>query len=759
VESQQVPYHGTASEPPAPTKTGHTFDGWYTDSARTTAYNFAAPVTGNVTLYAKWTVNEYTVDFNTDGGSAVESHQVPYHGTASEPTAPTKTGHTFDGWYTDSARTTAYNFAAPVTGNVTLYAKWTVNEYTIDFDTDGGSTVESQQVPYRGTASEPPAPTKTGHTFDGWYTDSGRTAAYDFATPVTGNVTLYAKWTVNEYTIDFDTDGGSTVESQQVPYHGTASEPPAPTKTGHTFDGWYTDSGRTAAYDFATPVTGNVTLYAKWTVNEYTIDFDTDGGSTVENQQVPYHGTAIEPATPIKSGYTFDGWFSDSARTTAYQFHTPVTDNLKIYAKWSLRSDTSSPPAAPVDETPSTPSTPGGAVSQADPEPPIQVEPEAFETEDGRNGVRLRFGEEQVRDIFINAGNRLKTVEVPGTEPVIQVEFPSELLKELASAQPDAVIEVKARGAAYRVPVSLLAGTNASGPVAVRIAQGSPGATRQLNESAEGRGLRVVTSEPVEFELSVGGAMMTDFNGVYVERTISLREEPNPDEMTAIWLDERGVPHFVPSRFSTQDGLSVVTIFSPHNSVYAVVESQNRFQDMENHWAREEVELLANKLVVNGTADGIYNPDVRITRGEFVGMLVRSLGLMQEGQASFTDVGSDDWFASSAAAAYRAGIVSGYEDGSFRPHAYVTREQMAVMILRAVEFTGQRLPEAKSTALGAFADRTEIAQWAADAVDQAWSAGLMRGTAEGVFAPKEQTTRAECAVILKRVMEYVGFID
>ena len=173
-------------------------------------------------------------------------------------------GYTFGGWYTDEACTKAYDFAAPVTGNMTLYAKWTINTYTVSFDSLGGSSIDTKTTDYNTTITKPENPTKTGYTFAGWYTDYDCTKTYDFAAPVTGDMILYAKWTINTYTVSFDSLGGSSIDTKTADYNTAVSQPEKPTKMGYTFGGWYTDYDCTKAYDFAAPVTGDLTLIAKW---------------------------------------------------------------------------------------------------------------------------------------------------------------------------------------------------------------------------------------------------------------------------------------------------------------------------------------------------------------------------------------------------------------------------------------------------------------------------------------------------------------
>ena len=369
VDSLVLTYGSVITRPADPTKAStaaesYEFAFWCTNAELTKEFKFDKTVTESMTLYARWiaTPVSYTVTFDTNGGTSVDSQSVEYGKKATAPTAPTKAStvaasYTFAGWYKDSGCTQAFDFDNDtITAATTIYAKWnsTPIEYTITFISNGGTTVDSQSIPYGQIATEPTAPTKAAtaaetYTFAGWYTDSGLTQAYDFATIVTGPVTLYAKWTATpvEYTITFNTNGGTTVDSQSVAYGQKVTTPTAPTKAAtaaetYTFAGWYTDSACTQAYDFNTTITSAFTLYAKWTATpvEYTVTFNTNGGTTVDSQSVAYGQKVTTPTAPTKAAdadyeYEFAGWYTDSGLTQAYDFNSTVTSAFTLYAKWT----------------------------------------------------------------------------------------------------------------------------------------------------------------------------------------------------------------------------------------------------------------------------------------------------------------------------------------------------------------------------------------------------------------------------------------
>ena len=182
-------------------------------------------------------------------------------------TAPTVEGYTFDGLYADAAHTTEFDFSTPITGDTTIYAKWTANDYYVSFFTEHGDPPTSQNVKYNGTATDPGTLSEEGYTFDGWYTDDNYSKKFDFTKPITSNTTVYAKWTAKDYEVSFVTEHGDAPTSQNVKYNGTANDPGKLSEDGYTFGGWYTDETYKTKFDFSTPITGDTKVYAKWEKN------------------------------------------------------------------------------------------------------------------------------------------------------------------------------------------------------------------------------------------------------------------------------------------------------------------------------------------------------------------------------------------------------------------------------------------------------------------------------------------------------------
>ncbi|EAD4126552.1 LPXTG cell wall anchor domain-containing protein [Listeria monocytogenes] len=251
-------------EPANPTKQGYTFDGWYDAETGGTKWDFTTGQmpANDLMLYAHFSVNSYQVNFDIDG--AVMNEAVVYDTLLNEPTAPTKQGYTFDGWYDAETGGNKWDFKTMKmpANDVTLYAHFTVSSYQVNFDIDGAVTNEA--IVYDTLLNEPATPTKQGYTFDGWYDAETGGNKWDFKTMKmpANDVTLYAHFTINNYQANFDIDGSVTNET--ITYDTLLNEPTAPTKQGFLFDGWYDAEVGGTKWDFNTMKmpANDINLYA-----------------------------------------------------------------------------------------------------------------------------------------------------------------------------------------------------------------------------------------------------------------------------------------------------------------------------------------------------------------------------------------------------------------------------------------------------------------------------------------------------------------
>ena len=239
-----------------------------------------------------------TYDYGERGG--IYAKQIVQAGEkAIQPDVPSRQGYQFTGWYLDD---TKYDFNAAVTGNMTLTAKWTANSYTITFDTDGGSEVAPITQGYGTTITAPEAPTKIGYTFMGWTPEIPATMPAE-------NITIKAQWRINQYTITFNTDGGSAVAPITQDYGTDITAPEAPTKSGYTFAGWNPEIPATMPAE-------NLTITAQWRYNggssggsssyPITIPGKTENGSVTVSPKNASAGSTVTITVKPDSGYVLE---------------------------------------------------------------------------------------------------------------------------------------------------------------------------------------------------------------------------------------------------------------------------------------------------------------------------------------------------------------------------------------------------------------------------------------------------------------------
>ena len=294
------------AKPDNPTKPGHTFNGWYTDSALTQAWNFDDWVTGELRLYAGWTVNQYTITFDTNGGSEIAPITQDYGTEITAPDNPTRKGYTFKGWDKEIPETMPAE-------NITVKAQWEINQYTITFDTNGGSEIAPITQDYGTEITAPDNPTRKGYTFKGWDKEIPETMPAE-------NITVKAQWEINQYTITFDTNGGSEIAPITQDYGTEITAPDNPTRKGYTFKGWDKEIPETMPAE-------NITVKAQWEINQYTITFDTNGGSEIAPITQDYGTEITAPDNPTRKGYTFKGWDKEIPKTMP-------AENITITARW-----------------------------------------------------------------------------------------------------------------------------------------------------------------------------------------------------------------------------------------------------------------------------------------------------------------------------------------------------------------------------------------------------------------------------------------
>ena len=297
-----------ATLPTDVTRTGYTFKGWYYNENLT-----GSPVTaigdtetGNKEYWAKWEINQYTVTVKPENGEADITITQDYGTPITAPADPTREGYTFIGWDREIPTTMPAE-------DMTVTAQWEIYRYTITFDTNGGSEIAPITQDYGTEITAPDNPTRKGYTFKGWDKEIPETMPAE-------NITVTAQWEINRYTITFDTAGGSEIAPITQDYGTNITAPANPTRKGYTFKGWDKEIPETMPAE-------NITVKAQWEINQYTIAFDTNGGSEIATITQDYGTEITAPDNPTREGYTFIGWDRD----------IPVTmpaENITLKARW-----------------------------------------------------------------------------------------------------------------------------------------------------------------------------------------------------------------------------------------------------------------------------------------------------------------------------------------------------------------------------------------------------------------------------------------
>ncbi|MBP1988650.1 S-layer homology domain-containing protein [Paenibacillus eucommiae] len=480
----------------------------------------------------------------------------------------------------------------------------------------------------------------------------------------------------------------------------------------------------------------------------------------------------------------------------------------------SVSEKNNTTPVPPQTHVTPTPSTPAGPVASPNVTVPdlliddkqgVRFSPEAIQVKKTRNENGQQVTSVSVDEhTMIQAFTFLRKKALPSPymfieveemkDEIVQIELSAQALADAKNTGDTVIISMQAgsvgsEGAVrYELPVHVLplqALTKQMGDEIkdmkvivsfVSVKQGERGAA-EVDHISEivGKMGAIQLLKPVTFGVFVESGRerieVLDFDATYIHRTFTISGEIRPSSSTVVWLTPGGKLEFVPATFKTVNGSTEVTIKHRGNGTYTVIQYKKMFADAGKHWAKQEIELLASKLIIKGTTDTRYDPEAPVTRAEFAALLVRSLGLEEDYLAAkaFSDVSANNGYIGVIGAAVKAGLIEGYSHTKFQPSGKITREEMTVMISRAIHTAGKRMmSEGSGTGNGngagagtleAFKDSSLIQPWARASVAEAAASGIIQGKTETVFAPGEQATRAQAAVILKRMLQLLEFIN
>ena len=684
--------------------------------------------------------------------------------TGSEFTAPASDGLTrpdgdagsFFMWLGSNGKFYAPGDSVPA--EVTkLTAQWTAPTYAVTLNTNGG-TINSGNVTsytYGVGATLPTAGdmTYTGHTFVGWYDNENLTGSPVTAIggTETGNKEYWAKWEANAYTVTLNTNGGTINSGNVTSYtYGVGATLPTAgdmTYTGHTFVGWYDNENLTGSPVTAIggTETGNKEYWAKWEANAYTVTLNTNGG-TINSGNVTSYTYGVGATLPTAgdmtyTGHTFVGWYDNENLTG-----DPVTaiggtemGNKEYWAKWEINQYT------------------------------ITVKPE-----NGKADITIT--QDYGTPITAPADPTREGYTFAGWDKAIPATMPAENLTITAHWSLDT----------YSITYNLDGGTASGNPDFYTVES----STITLNPPTRTgytfigwSGTDLSGSDNLTVTIPAGSIGNRSYIAHWSLNTYSITYDldggtalGNPDfytvESSAITLNEPTKAGYVFTGWSGTDlvGEDNLTVTIPAGSIGdrrytahwefdpTIIAALNPtpnadFLDVSRvDWFYYDVRYVCENGLMNGTSRNRFSPYGTATRG----MLVTILYRMENeprcfGSAAFSDVKPGAYYEKAVVWASQNNIVSGYTDGTFRPDAPVTREQLASILYRYTRYRGQDVSAAGTTSLTGYGGAQTVSSYALPAMRWACGTGILQG-ANGKLNPSGLATRAQLAAMLHRYL-------
>lgn len=682
----------------------------------------------------------YQVTFK-DGDSIFATDYANSGDTVTKPTDPTQTGYTFDGWYSDENLGQEWNFDTPITEDIPLYAKWTVCTYTVTFDTNGG-TINSGNITeytYGEGAKLPTDVTRPGYTFGGWYENSNFSGepVKEISKTDTGNKTYYAKWlSANagvSRVIVSDQDAAINGNAISVTLPAGSSLPTAgdiqiTAAEGATVSDLSTEDGGTTWTFTVTAEDGTTEMYTIQVtiapLPAYTVTVAASShGSVMANPTSAAAGETVTLTIAPETGYTLASLnvadangiaITVNGSETTYTFTMPDSA-VTVTATFRLIEE-------PVDPTPAPTPTP-----DPDPSGPSTGESDGWES---------------IADEIAAAddGDSI-TIDMNG-----ETEVPSDIFEDVAGKDVDLVFDM-GDGLSWSVNgQDIPEGTNLT-DLDLGVDLGTDGIPVDVINAITGE------KDSVQITLAYDGEF-----GFTLTLTAPLGE--NNAGYWANLYHYNDVDETMDFETAAEIGADgSVSLPLSHASQYAIViddhshaatDVSELFTDVPaNHWAQAAIQYVYDNGLMTGISDTAFAPEATTTRAMIVSMLARMENVTSAADAGFTDVATDDWYATAVNWAAANGIVNGISDDTFAPNDPITREQLAAMLMNYAQWKGQ---DTRARAdLSGYSDAPST--WASEAVQWAVAEGLLAGVTDDELQPQGQATRAQVAAIMQRFLE------
>lgn len=677
--------------------------------------------------------------------------------------------------------------------------------YQVTFK-DSGSTFATDYANSGDTATKPTDPTQTGYTFGGWYSDENLGQEWNFDTPITEDIPLYAKWTVCTYTVTFDTNGG-TINSGNITeytYGEGAKLPTDVTRPGYTFGGWYENSNFSGepVKEISKTDTGNKTYYAKWlsanagvssvtvngvtaTLNDTTFTVTLPAGSSLptadEIQIIPATGADITAGPTTNDGganWTFTVTAEDGTTTATYTIQVTIalqpTYTVTVSANPAEGGTVSGGGEATEGTEVTVTATPASgyhfvrwtendttvstdtsytfnleanrtliAVFEQDQTPTPDPDPTPTPDPDPSGpSTGESDGWESIAD-EIAAADDGDSITIDMNG---ETEVPADIFEDVAGKEVDLVFDM-GDGLSWSVNgQDIPEGTNLT-DLDLGVDLGTDGIPVDVINAITGE------KDSVQITLAYDGEF-----GFTLTLTAPLGEDNAGYWANLYHYDEdTEAMNFEAAAEIGADGS--VSLPLSHASQYAIVIDDHShaatdvseiFTDVPaNHWAQAAIQYVYDNGLMTGVSDTAFAPEATTTRAMIVSMLARMEGVTSAADAGFTDVAADDWYATAVNWAAANGIVNGISDDTFAPNDPITREQLAAMLMNYAQWKGQ--DTSARADLSGYSDAPST--WASEAVQWAVAEGLLAGVTDDELQPQGQATRAQVAAIMQRFLE------
>jgi hypothetical protein len=420
----------------------------------------------------------------------------------------------------------------------------------------------------------------------------------------------------------------------------------------------------------------------------------------------------------------------------------------------SFMVDISNPPISGDGNTPTIPTTP---ILEVEVNNGVIITNNKIIETDPQTVINVINKEKSIKDLVIEIADGNNDVNISGS-----------ILDALEKKNGEAIIIFVAGNATYEVPLKLIDFADTAKTFGVTSADLKLVFSLIIdNKKAEVHGFKNL-SDAIDFKLSlaipgVNEIELKHFNKP-VKRSISITSNLNPLTTVGVVLNSNGTVLAVPT-FVTAKRTSA-NLYRNSNSVYMLIENSKTFKDVDkvSSWAEDYIEKLASRMVINGVDDDYFKPSQIVNRGEFAAILSRGLGLVSKDMASedFKDVSLSQGFNKNGeiAAAVEAGLILGFEDGTFHPYEMITREQVAIIISRAMDYINSDLVKLNKTKkLSNFKDSKKISTNSRIHIEKVFQAGYLEGYSDNNFHPSYETSRAQMSKILYNFLKSIEYIN